>query len=296
MLIHGYQPIAPYVQWYTIEPDGRCSLAEAFDAPYPAMMHDFAITENYVIFPLCPIVMDAEILMSGTRPIADAMQWKPELGMKFGVKRRQLGAPVQWFDVWTAGYMFHPGNAYEENGKIVLDACTYLDPDALLGTLRTWRRGEPRPGSHAVPYLYEIDVSRGQVSERCLDDRACEFPRLDDRLVGYRNRYGYAVRASAATAGMHSWAVVRYDRTAGRSSAWEFGDGCWPSEPVFVARTPDAAEDDGFVLCTVYDGSEDATWLAVFEARALESGPVARARLEHRLPHGFHGNFAAGVV
>jgi len=30
--------------------------------------------------------------------------------------------------------------------------------------------------------------------------------------------------------------------------------------------------------------------------RDLASGPVGRARLEHRLPHGFHGSFANGVV
>jgi carotenoid cleavage dioxygenase len=297
MLIHGYQPFPPYVQWYAIERDGRCSLAEAIDAPYAAMMHDFAITERYVIFLLCPIVMSGEALMTGSVAFADALSWKPELGMKFGVKRREAGAPVTWLDVPTAGYVFHPGNAYEIDGNIVLDACTYLDPQALLDSLRTWRQGIVRPGYHALPYSYELDLAAGRVSERRLGERPVEFPRIDDRLVGYPNRYGYAVSARSAESAAAPWScLVRYDRTGRPASEWDFGDGCWPSEPVFVPRSQEAAEDDGFVLCTLYDGPEDGTSVVIFDAANLAAGPLVRARLEHRLPHGFHGNFAAGVV
>src|SRR5262249_10851292 len=32
MVIHGYQPVEPYLQLYVIEPDGRVSLAEQVDA------------------------------------------------------------------------------------------------------------------------------------------------------------------------------------------------------------------------------------------------------------------------
>jgi carotenoid cleavage dioxygenase-like enzyme len=296
MLIHGYQPVPPYLQWYTIEPDGTCSLAEIVDAPYPAMMHDFAITEHYVIFPLCPIVMDAEALMTPGRPLTDALRWAPELGMKFGVRRREADAPVRWFDVPTAGYMFHPGNAYEDGDRIVLDACTYLDPPALLESLKTWRRGVLQPGYHAVPFVYEIDFAAGCVAERQLDDRGCEFPRLDDRRIGYPTRFGYAVR-QRQRGDEDGWStLLRYDRAGGPTSAWDFGFGCSPSEPVFVPRSADAAEDEGFVLCTSYDGPQDATYLNVFDARDIGAGPLARARLEHRIPHGFHGNFASGVV
>ena len=69
--------------------------------------------------------------------------------------------------------------------------------------------------------------------------------------------------------------------------------------PTLTVRTtyPGAApEDDGFVLCTVYDGASDTSHLAVLDAANVEAEPVATAHLEHRIPLGFHGNFAAGVV
>ncbi|MEE8311054.1 MAG: carotenoid oxygenase family protein [Candidatus Binatia bacterium] len=296
MVIHGYQPFEPYVQWYTIEPDGTCSLAEIVDdVPYASMMHDVAITENYIIFLLAPVIMDGEGLMSG-KPFAQCVTWQPERGLKFGVKKREPGSPVQWFDSPDVGYIFHPGNAYEMGGKILMDACTYEDGGALLETLQTFRAGRTVEDWYARPYLYEMDLETGRCTSTRLDERAAEFPRLDDRLIGQRNRFGYALRGRNGDADQVWSVLVRYDREGGASSAHDFGRGCWPSEPVFVPRTPDAAEDDGFVLCTVYDGPNDASFLAVLDARNLQAEPLAKAHLEHRIPMGFHGNFAHGVV
>jgi carotenoid cleavage dioxygenase len=298
MLIHGYQPFPPYLQYYVVEPDGRCSVAEHVEAPFPAMMHDLAITENYVVFILSPVVFDAQILLTPGRPVADAFLWQPERGLHFGVRRRFAGAETRWLRAPTSAFIFHPGNAYEENGRIIMDACSYLDGAALLESLRTWRRGEVQPNWYAKPFLYEIDVQGGSVAERQLDERGAEFPRLDDRLVGYRNRYGYASRNRRCNGDSGgTWSVVvRYDRTGGPTAEHDYGIGHWPSEPVFVPRHSAAAEDDGFVLNVVYDGSNDSSYLAILDARNLSGAPLARARLKHRIPMGFHGNFVSADV
>lgn len=36
-----------------------------------------------------------------------------------------------------------------------------------------------------------IDLAAGKVRESRIDDRGQEFPRIDERLVGKRHRYGY---------------------------------------------------------------------------------------------------------
>ena len=192
MILHGYQPVEPYVQVYGIEPDGSVSMADTVDAPYATMMHDAAITEHYIIFPLAPVIMDFEALMEG-RPFAEALSYQPERGMKFGIRRREPGSPTTWIDAPTPGYMFHFGNAYEEtDGRIVFDVCFYPDGHRFLDALRTVRQGDLDPGLAAYPTLYEIDPATGSCREQRLDDRSAEFPRCDDRLVGYRNRWGYA--------------------------------------------------------------------------------------------------------
>lgn len=297
MIIHGYQPFEPYLQYYEVEADGTCSLAEAVDAPYAVMAHDMAITENYAIFLWGCIHFDGMVMMNGGG-FGEAVTWRPELGLRFGVRRREAGAKTQWFTAPSPGYMFHPGNAYEENGKIMMDACTYRDGEKLLRTLETIRDGRASENFAAVPFLYELDLASGVCSERQLDERGSEFPRVDDRYVGYKNRYGFAALDRNAGGDLaDTWAtLVRYDRQGGPNAIHDFGKWQWPSEPVFVPRSSDAAEGDGFVLCTVYNGNTDGSYLAVLDAQNMAAEPLAKCHLEHRIPLGFHGNFVAGVV
>ena len=295
MVILGYQPFPPYVQLYVVEPDGRCSLAETIETPYSVMMHDLALTEHYVVFLLCPVLFD---LKKG-RPYCDWLRWTPELGLKFGVRARTPGAPVRWFDAPTPGFIFHPGNAYEDEGKIVMDACTYLDGAALLDSLAGIRAGRCPGRAGAMPFVYELDLASGSCREQQLDERGAEFPRLDDRLVAYPNRYGYAVMGDGPNSVLlpvGETMIVKYDRRGGRSQFHRFGRGHFPGEPIFVPRAPEAAEDDGFVLTIVADMSAGTSYLAILDARNLEAQPLAKAHLHHRVPLGFHGNFAPGVV
>ena len=57
-----------------------------------------------------------------------------------------------------------------------------------------------------------------------------------------------------------------------------------------------AIEDDGFVLAVRYDGARDESAVVVLDARSFDAKPLAVATLRHRIPQGFHGNFATGVV
>ena len=63
------------------------------------------------------------------------------------------------------------------------------------------------------------------------------------------------------------------------------------SEPVFVERSKDAAEGDGWLLAVVWRADENRSDLAVFTATDIEAGPVALVQLGHRVPDGFHGNW-----
>jgi carotenoid cleavage dioxygenase len=290
MVIHGYQPIEPYVQLYVVEPDGRVSLAEAIDAPWPSMMHDFAITEHHVILPLGSIYFDLEPLMKGGR-YSDALKGV-DRPMQFGIRERAPGSPTRWFEAPSVGFMFHPGNAYEEDGRIFMDACVYEDPQGLLDALATARDGRATAGFVAKPYLFEFDLAAGTCKQTKLSDTGAEFPRIDDRLVGYRNRWGYVATSDPAD-GVEAIfrRIARYDREGGPMVERQSVDGQWVGEPVFVPRTPDADEDDGFVLCPLYDGATDRSAIDVLDARAIDSTPLARLWLDARMPMGFHGNW-----
>ncbi len=292
MWIHGYQPVEPYVALYCVEPDGTCSLAEPLDVPYSTMMHDFAITENFVIIVLSPVTFELE----RGACLREWLRWEPEKGLRFGIRRREPGSKLQWFDAPSPGFIFHPGNAYEQDGRISMDACTYPDGGTLIEQLAIYRSGKRLDGAGAHPFLYEFDLERGTCTEQQMDERVAEFPRLDDRLVGHLNRFGYAVIGEDNLVGPGTSTLIKYDRTGAPSVLHDFGALNYPGEPVFVPRSADAEEDDGFVLSVVYDGGANKSRLVVLDARDFGGKPLAQAHLEHRVPLGFHGNFAPGVV
>ena len=71
---------------------------------------------------------------------------------------------------------------------------------------------------------------------------------MDERVVGRRHRYGYAVAAGLDKDGDIDFggnAVLRHDLVAGTTQARPLGPGRGASEFVMVASSPDAAEDDG---------------------------------------------------
>jgi len=276
MWIHGYQPIEPYLQLYVVEPDGSVSLAESHDAPWPSMMHDFAITKNYVIFMDLPILFSFENLAEKGMPFI----WQPEYGARLGVMPRDGGnADVKWFEIDPC-YVFHPMNAYEQQGSIVMDVARYE---------KLWQAGGD-DFDQAKLTRWTIDTSGGGVKEEPLDDRSIEFPRIDPRCEGLRNRFGYAVSTDASD-GIATERLVKYDLERNTSEFHDFGSGRTPSEAVFVPASPDAAEDEGFLLSYVYDAERNSSDFVILDAQNLTREPLAIVPLPQRVPMGFHGNW-----
>jgi len=132
------------------------------------------------------------------------------------------------------------------------------------------------------------------VKQEALDDLPIEFPRLDERRTGLPYRHGYAAGLDGALAGARR--LVHYDLATGACERHELGAGDAVGEPIFVPRTPDAPEGDGWLLAVVYRGAEHRSDLLVLDAERLAAGPVATLKLPHRVPAGFHGNWRPGPL
>ena len=62
-------------------------------------------------------------------------------------------------------------------------------------------------------------------------------------------------------------------------------------EHVFVPRRAPRTEDDGWLVGSFLDSTRGLSGVAVFDARRVGDGPVARAWLEYPLPLALHGQF-----
>ncbi len=114
---------------------------------------------------------------------------------------------------------------------------------------------------------------------------------MDDRRAGLAYRHGYyAARAGDAQARN---AIAHIDHQTGTRRLHLLPPGDATSEPVFVPRTPDAPEGDGFLLAVVWRNEDKRSDLIVLDAAAADRAPLATVQLSHRVPFGFHGNFVA---
>jgi carotenoid cleavage dioxygenase len=187
---------------------------------------------------------------------------------------------IVWFDIPSC-YVFHPLNAYDEGDAVVLDVARYE---------KLWIKGFNHP---ARLHRFRLDLKTGRARGEDLDDRAIEFPRVADDRAGLKNRFGYAVTTHEDDA--HGFAVgtriVKYDLESGAADVAELGAGRNPSEAVFARAG--AGEDEGYVMAIIYDSARGGSEFAVFDAKALKKGPIARIDLPQRVPFGFHAAWFA---
>ncbi len=270
----GYGNIfQPHVGYHRADANGELTVSRPVDVPALTMMHDFAMTSEHVIFMDLPIVFNLEIAINGG---GMPFRWDDGYGARFGVLRRDDPfGEVRWFDIDPC-YVFHVANAHTDGKTIVLQACRYPE---------LWRTDGDFADS-AVLWEWTLDLQFGTVSERQLDDRAVEFPRIDDRLAGLPARFAVSVGGPS---------LVRYDLATGASVTHSFGsadDPGVPGEAVFVP-SPDGppGEDNGWYLAYVYDPSRDGSDLVILDASDFGGEPVARIRMPRRVPYGFHGNW-----
>ncbi|QLY29048.1 carotenoid oxygenase family protein [Nocardia huaxiensis] len=299
------------VRYTVIGTDGRARRTVDIEVGGAPMMHDFSLTENYVILYDLPVTFDARQAASMTVPRALRLparlllsaligrvpipapnrkpslsrdrrlpySWNPKYPARIGVLPRDAAADsVRWFDIEPC-YVFHPMNAYEDGDSIVLDVVRY---PKMFDTNKTG----PDDGAPTLD-RWEVDLSAGKVRQTRIDDRAQEFPRIDERLTGRRHRYGYVPAVGQGLTGEST--LYKHDLVTGATRARSFGTGKGLGEFVFEPSGPDAAEDDGVLMGFVYDAATDRSELAILDAETLDT--VASVHLPHRVPQGFHGNW-----
>ncbi|RHW24867.1 carotenoid oxygenase [Nocardioides immobilis] len=303
------------VQYSVIGTDGRARRTVDIEVNGSPMMHDFALTEKHVVLFDLPVTFDPRqaaeasvprLLRTPARLVLSALigrvrvpdpvvaavgrqstgggvmpyRWNPRYPARVGVMPREGGASdVRWFDVEPC-YVFHSMNAYDEGDSVVVDVVRH--PKMFASEFRGPVEDPPTLDR------WTIDLNAGKVREERADDRAQEFPRVDERRLGRRHRYGYAVAADLRDLSNNTL-LHRHDRVAGTSTTRSFGPGRLAGEFVFVESGPDAAEDDGVLMGFVYDAAEATTDLRILDAATLDD--VASVHVPHKIPAGFHGNW-----
>lgn len=310
------------VQYSVIDTRGRARRTVDIEVSGSPMMHDFSLTDSYVVVYDLPVTFDPMQVLPVTMPRwlglparlvmqsligrvrvpsplnammnrnpkhSDRMPyaWDPGYPARIGVMPREgTNSDIRWFDIEPC-YVYHPLNAYSEmrdgTEVLVLDVVRYA---------RMFDHDRRGPGE-APPTLerWTINLATGAVSTECRDDRPQEFPRINETLLGREHRFGYTVGASFQGAAS---ALYKHDYATGGSVVAPLDPDLLLGEMSFVPNPGGSAtgraEDDGILLGYGYHREREEGQLVLLDAATLE--PVATVHLPQRVPMGFHGNWA----
>ena len=118
----GYDVRPPFVVYHVASTDGRLLRSEPITVTGPTMMHDFGLTEHYVVWLDLPVAFDGELAMHRRLPY----RWSDTYPPRIGIMPRSGGnADIRWVNV-DQSYAFHLANAHEDaSGRINIDAVRY---------------------------------------------------------------------------------------------------------------------------------------------------------------------------
>ena len=262
----SYNPMRGNIVQYTVTGvDGKVRRTVNIRLRAQTMMHDFSLTEKYVVLYDLPVALDFGTRLS-SRPakavaalltrfaerhaapdffLRAAMRGSERGGASPGRHALPLGAGApgpRRCDAARGHRGRHPLVRRERVLRLPSAQRLRRRPIASCSTSCGTRRCSP-PAMPSCPATRHWIGGRststaGKVTEERLDDTGQEFPRVDERLVGRPHRYGYAVGFSPGTTGISAPdAILKHDVATRRTQSVAFGPGREPGEFVFVPST-----------------------------------------------------------
>ncbi|MEM6674284.1 MAG: carotenoid oxygenase family protein [Planctomycetota bacterium] len=281
----------PALEVYRLEPNGRVAALSSVPMKGSVMVHDVALTENFLVFLIPSLHFDRSSMQKRDATPADALTFDPERPIDIVVLSRETGELVVRGEL-PPGVLYHHGNAFEEGTMLTID--TYLSDDNRLNELLESFSADELLGSMAsAATRLVIDLETGELVEKDVFGEHQEFPRFDERRSGEDLRYVYSAEASGAEDPLVFTHLARFDLHRGRVERVPAGNGRALGEPVFVPRQDAGSEPAGWTLQLGYDGPSDTSFLEIRDADSLDL--AARVWAPTHVPLGFHGNFAPNV-
>ncbi|GAB5450794.1 MAG: carotenoid oxygenase family protein [Halioglobus sp.] len=298
LLFFDYGDEPPYMTYGVADASGKLVHEVPIDLPGARLPHDIGFTTHYAILHDLPFFHDLEVLR---RHKYRVLTFHRDIPTRFGIiPRRGDTGDVRWFECEPC-YILHVTNCWEQGDWVIMDGCRSTNPmpdaqegEGELASMLAYMRLE------ANAYRWRFNLRTGEVREGDIDDLNTEFNKSNPIFHGVQSRYSYHQRIPLLDEGGYTLrftGLVKYDNETGQSTQWDYGPGVFGSEAVFAPKPcadRTSREDDGYVITLVTDSNTWQSHALVFDATDVAAGPVARVRLPHRVPFGFHAAWARG--
>ena len=291
MVAFGYEAEghgSDVVSMFEFTPQGELVWDAKIRVPYVGLLHDFAVTRNFIVFYVIPLEFDQAQMDRGGIHWA----WNGTRPTYFGFFPRGSNDPddVRWIAGPTRSAT-HVMGAFDDSELLYVDVeMSQGNPFPFMphndGT--SW---SPQTGSSHITRL-SVDLSRRNPRAYDIEQlypHVGALPRQDDRYNTVPYRYGF-LNCPDPNAEGRSATLTRFDNQTRTYSFFDFGAGASLAEACFAPKNANARESEGYLLSvktnTAQNGRGD---LVIMDAERLADGPVATVMLPIRAVGQVHG-------
>ena len=287
----SFSPEHPAVNLFRFDRSGKLIYRRRAPLPYPASIHDFAISERFIVFYVSPLVLRMDALIQSGATLMDALAWDPARGSCLMIASRDTGELRATVGIGNQ-YCLHLVNAFERGDRLVVDVLEFekplypeyqVVPELFTDTFR------------GRPVRFVVDPTSSSVVERCDLAYSCspDFPAHDADVVGrpYDDFWMLGISQAGRPGRKFFDHVVHVNWSAQSVELFAAPEGCYfGGEPCFVPD-PAAPSHRGLVVCQQFDARRLASSFLVFDAFHVGAGPVATIELPAPIPLLFHSSF-----
>jgi len=283
------------VSYFVTNAKGELIREELFKVPYCALMHDFVVTKEHVVFPGFPIVADLERMKAG----GDHWGWDATKESFIGIMPRNgKVSDLRWFRA-RACSVFHFMNGFTEGNKVHVDMCVSDVPAfEFMREAGGLHIPQYQIGGGLVRWTFDMSSDKDTPEETSIGP-AADFPRLaeKDLMVDYDvaylgqvdTRFGPPIVSGPVGAGFNT--LARLEVKTGRMTTYFPGPNRTMQEHVHIASAKPGHE--GYLMHIIDRHDENQAEVHVLEAQHIEKGPIATIKIPMRLRSGVHGNWAS---
>ena len=291
-------------------------ILDEVSGPY---MHDFFLTENYIIFNLQPFLIELKHLYPANKAfeikeksLAHSFVEKSNIKNKLLIiSRVNPNSKPLIIEAPSTKYFWHTINAYENNKSqinlefIAYNKFNFFSKNHPLSTIiqdGVLNIGDTKNGNiDGFAMRYEVSMesfsdkeqffTKGSIKEVVLSKSyKGDFPMINPNFISKPQEFfyqGLSEKEGYFINGLGKFNIKNSDF----EQTFFFSKEHVCGEAVFCLKSHGVDEDDGYLISTCHNLKKQKTFVAIFDAKNIKKGPISKLFLEDTLPYRLHGEW-----
>jgi carotenoid cleavage dioxygenase-like enzyme len=281
------------VNVFEYTPDGRKVWDVWVKVPYVGMLHDFAVTENFVVLYVIPMMMDEEQMKRG----GIHWSWWPGEPTYFGYFRRNGDGKDIRFIKGPERSATHVMGAFDDGKRVYVDVEMSESNPFPFMPMHDGSRWDPVRGTSYITRLsaeLSKKTPKDYQMERLYQNITGALPRQDDRYNTAPYRYGF-LSCGFTEGSERGNGIARFDLQDRSYKLWKAPEGLSLSEVCFAPKNDNAPEGVGYVMAVgTWAAEGNRADLFILDAERVQDGPIATVRMPTRIAGQVHGWWVPG--